>query len=475
MDLAAGRPQTHSMQSTFGLDDVKGWSGQPLVRDSVRMPGYRGIWYTLGQRFPYGDKYSGGLGTYTACHQPMALYHAASHKTFFTYGGTPAVDRRELTIMVSYFDHATGQVPQPVVVYFDPAVDDAHDNASLQMDREGYLWVFKSGRGKTRPGLIFRSTKPASIDSFTLLDVREFTYPQVRLDDRGGFFMLCTQYTMQSDRGPARKLFWQTSADRRTWSDVSMLAGFEGHYQVSGQHGNKVATFFNWHPGSNVDRRTNLYYAQTTDWGKTWTGADGTPLAPPYTTHDNPALVIDYHAVGRCMYPSDLNFDALGNPILLYIISQKGEPGPPGGPREWTLLHWKNGKWNSRVLTTSDHNYDVGSILVSGKEWRVIGPTEPGPQEHGTGGEVGLWVSPDEGVTWTKEKVATRNSAFNHSYVRRSEGGLDPFAVFWADGNPEQISPSRIYFTDSKASAVRVLPYEMSGDWAVPEVLSAGD
>ena len=28
--------------------------------------GYKGIWFTLGQFSEYGDKYSGGLGTYTA-------------------------------------------------------------------------------------------------------------------------------------------------------------------------------------------------------------------------------------------------------------------------------------------------------------------------------------------------------------------------------------------------------------------------
>jgi len=36
--------------------------------------GYRGIWFTLGQFREYGDKYSGGLGTYTANHVPIAVH-----------------------------------------------------------------------------------------------------------------------------------------------------------------------------------------------------------------------------------------------------------------------------------------------------------------------------------------------------------------------------------------------------------------
>ena len=44
--------------------------------------GYRGIWFTLGQFSEYGDKYSGGLGTYTAKHVPLAVYSKEANKTF---------------------------------------------------------------------------------------------------------------------------------------------------------------------------------------------------------------------------------------------------------------------------------------------------------------------------------------------------------------------------------------------------------
>ncbi|MFW6336252.1 MAG: hypothetical protein ACOC3G_03905 [Phycisphaeraceae bacterium] len=49
--------------------------------------GYRGIWFTLDPFSAYGDKYSGGLGTYTAKHVPMAIHAAEAKKTFFVYGG----------------------------------------------------------------------------------------------------------------------------------------------------------------------------------------------------------------------------------------------------------------------------------------------------------------------------------------------------------------------------------------------------
>ena len=172
--------------------------------------GYRGIWYALGFKFEYGDKYSGGLGTYTSNHQPMAEYAPAVNKTFFTYGGTPSPDKRELAIMVSYYDHARGVVPRPVTLYFDPKVNDPHDNACLRIGEDGRIWVFKSGRNWARPGLIFRSLKPYDLSAFERVAEQEFTYPQVWNGADGGWFMLFTKYFDGTKNGPERKLFWKT-------------------------------------------------------------------------------------------------------------------------------------------------------------------------------------------------------------------------------------------------------------------------
>jgi hypothetical protein len=141
--------------------------------------GYRGIWFTLGQVQEFGDKYSGGLGTYTANHVPIAIYAKAVNKTFFVYGGSKG-GKRYLLNLISYYDHALGTVPRPVFLHDKGCVDDPHDNASLSLDPEGYLWVFISGRARSRPGFIYRSAKPYDITRFDLVSQREITYPQPR-------------------------------------------------------------------------------------------------------------------------------------------------------------------------------------------------------------------------------------------------------------------------------------------------------
>ena len=433
----------------------------PPVR---RIAGYRGIWFDLGQRSEYGSKYSGGLGTYTAKHHPLAVYAPEVEKTFFVYGGTTERDARHLLAMVAYFDHRTGQVPRPVVVHDKEGVNDPHDNPSIQLDDEGHIWVFVSGRGRGRPGFKYRSLAPWSIDGFERISEEEFTYPQPwRLGGRG-FLHLFTRYTA------GRELYWNTSdASGRDWTDPQKLAAMGGHYQVSNERDGQVITAFNMHPGGNVDRRTNLYFVQTHDGGATWRTAAGAPVQTPLTDPRGPALVRDYQSEGRLVYVKDIGFDADGRPVVLYLTSAHHQPGPGGDPRVWTLAHWTGAGWEFREITRSTHNYDMGSLYIeSDGRWRVIAPTEPGPQRHGAGGEMALWLSDDAGRTWAKGRDITADSPRNHGYARRPVGAHPDFYAFWADGDPDQISESVLYFTNQAGDQVWRLPYEMEGDFAAP-------
>ncbi len=453
-----------------------------------RVPGYRGIWFTLGQYFgigengapyspdsktplfPYGDKYSGGLGTYTAKHTPLAVYSAEAQKTFFVYGGTTSADERYLLCMVSYYDHRTHTVPQPVVVHDKEGVDDPHDNPSLEIDSQGYLWVFVSGRGQTRPGLLYRSAKPYSIDLFELIREAEVTYPQPHILSEDQQLLLFTKYT------GVRELYWSISPDGKAWAEDQKLASIKkpgdelaGHYQTSAHLGNKTGTFFNRHPNGLVDYRTDLYYLQTEDFGQTWTTVDGQVVSPPVTSIDHPCRVIDYASLGLNVYVKDMGFDAQGHPVMLYLTSPGHQPGPPNDPRVYRIVRWDGQTWHTSEVGPADHNYDTGSLYIEADTWSVIYPGATGPQPYQCGGEITKYVSHDQGVTWQLERQITKNSPSNHNYARRPRHAVDPFYAFWADGDPTQLSPSYLYFCDSTGENVWRLPYEMEQPAATPE------
>lgn len=433
---------------------------------AVAVDGYRGIWYSnqaTGDEYRF--KYSGGFATYPQQHVPIAIYSAAANKTFFCYGGSTGKPK-ELACMVSYFDHATGMVPRPSVVIVKHT-DDAHENPTISLDDAGYLWVFCNTHGPANNSFIFRSVRPYSIDEFEQVLRTNFSYSQPWYVPDRGFLFLHTRYI-----DGRRILRWMTSADGRTWSNAKQLAAVaSGHYQISNRCGPRVATAFNYHPThGGLNARTNLYYLETSDMGKTWTNVAGMAVVSPITDKHNAALVFDYEAEHRLVYLKDINFDSTGRPIILYLTSKGYEPGPENGPREWFTARWNGKSWERRAFTTSDHNYDFGSLYVEGDLWRIIAPTEPGPQPFGTGGEMVLWTSRDEGRTWSKFKQLTHGSRFNHTYARRPVDANPQFYALWADGNPLERSGSSLYFTDRDGSHVWRLPAKVTGDMASPEI-----
>ena len=436
---------------------------KPVCR---KADGYRGIWYYCGQYKgnPYRYAYSGGLGTYCAKHRPFAVYAKAAHKTFFCYGGT---DSRNSTLlhMVGCYDHATATVCRPTIL-LDKHTADAHDNPVISMDDKGRIFIFSSAHGAARPAYISVSTKPYAIDEFERVLTRNFSYPQPWFIEGKGFFVPHTLYV-----NGRRLLHQMTSPDGRTWGEPRRLAAIgKGHYQVSASTGTKVGTAFNTHTTRRGGFwRTNLYYMETDDFGHTWRNAAGQMLDLPLTTLDNPALVQDYKAQGFDVYMKHVAFDSAGHPVVLFLTSPGREPGPQYDPRTWRTARWTGTAWDIRDVTTSDHNFDMGTLRIERDDlWRVLAPTQRGPQPYCTGGEVAIWRSTDQGNTWALGKQLTRSSKYNHTYCRQPVNAHPDFYAFWADGDGMKPSPSRLYFCNQAGDRVWMLPPEMAGDTARP-------
>lgn len=433
--------------------------------------GYRGIWYFCnGLDGPLKYKYSGGLGTYCAKHIPMACYSAEAKKTFFCYGGR-SKDSNTLVHMVSYYDHETHCVPRPTVL-LDKQTSDAHDNPVLMLDGEGYVWVFSSAHGTARTAYIHRSSSPFHVDDFECVSEFNYSYPQPWWLEGQGFCFLHTRYVHVHKGHPNRTLQCMTSPDGRTWTEPTCLANIElGHYQISWPRQGVVTTALNMHPGPvGLDSRTNLYCLQSRDFGRTWQSLDGQSPELPLQAKDNPALVLELESKQRNVYLKDLNYDAAGNAVILTVTSGGPHPGPQNDPRVWTLAHWTGDQWRVRTCFESDSNYDTGCLHIEPDgTWRIIAPTDNGPQPWNPGGEMVMWTSGDEGQNWSRTQL-TDSSEYNHTYARRPRNAHDGFYALWADGHGLEESPSRLYFC-TRAGRVFRLPYDMESDQAEPEEL----
>jgi hypothetical protein len=448
---------------------------------NLKDDGYRGIWYmNQPTKDKYKYKYSGGLGTYCDYHSPLAVYCPEAKKTFFCFGGTSPDNYRKLRHMVSYYDHDTGTVPRPTFL-LDKETGDAHDNPVISVDKDGYIWVFSSSHGRSRPSYFHRSVKPYDIEVFQRVhatrreDNREvildnFSYPQFWHDKEHGFVAFFTRYKYPATRTSC----FMTSPDGRKWSEWQRLAAIEeGHYQTSAITQGKIATAMNFHPKSGgLNKRTNLYYLESTDYGKTWHAADGAPLELPLTEVKNPALIRNYQSEKQLAYLKDLVFTADARPIIVYETSGGHEPGPANDPRVLQLAEWTGKQWDIRPITKTDHNYDSASLyLEDDGTWKIFAPTGAGPQPYCTGGEMVMWTSSDKGKIWAASKQLTKNSQQNHTYARRPVNAQPDFYSFWADGNSHGPSESRLYFA-TKDGAVYSLPAKMTSETAKPELVS---
>ncbi|MBR5626225.1 MAG: hypothetical protein IKW74_01230, partial [Thermoguttaceae bacterium] len=86
---------------------------------------------------------------------------------------------------------------------------------------------------------------------------------------------------------------------------------------------------------------------------------------------------------------------------------------------------------------------------------------------YNTGGEMSLYISKDQGKSWTKERQMTSGSKYNHCFPRRPVNANPEFYAFWADGHGREKSPATLYFSNQNGDVFQ-LPRKMSADWTDP-------
>jgi hypothetical protein len=448
--------------------------------------GFNGIWYSNGNtKDQYVHKYSGGLGTYPQQTAPIAIYKSRVNRTYFLYGGTHPSENA-LKNYISYYDHTSKRLASPRQLRHVGG-NDIHMNATLAIDNQGYLWVFANSHGDGGSGNLYKSPRPFEIDAFDEV----LLPPTVFGNAKGSIKLSYTDPVYVPDHGLMliwnqyhrnRSVWSATSPDGLTWDrshskqlvNVSDEKG-RGSYQMARQNGTKVCVVTDFHPGG-LDHRSNLYYLESSDFGRSWRTVAGSSIDPPLKTATNPALIHDYHAERMMVYMKDLNFDEEGRPVILYLTVSDADgkghlPGPERGERMLHTAQWNGSTWDIRNVFPTDHNYDHGELYIEQNDrWRIIGPYLDGPQKFGTGGEIGVWVSSDRGNSWKQVDQWTSDSEFNHTYARRPLNASPDFYAIWADGHAFQRSASRIYFATMDGHVFR-MPTRLDAPSGEPELI----
>lgn len=440
----------------------------PVGLTVSREDGYKGQWYSPARGRLAGVRLGGGLAFCPTESQPVAIYSAAADKTFFVYAGTSAspqqpTEKEPLRVMVSYFDHKTGTVPRPVVLLDGPA--DAYGCPALALDATGRLYVFAGFLGTDVPGQVLRSTKPYDISGWDKVTDMEFRNPQVWAVPGQGFMLLHTRVVNEQPR-----VFFSISPDGLAWSKPVQLTTLGlGDSCISGQSRNKVGIALTYQPeGIASDDRTNLYYLETSDLGKTWQGFPRRAVGVPLTEVRNPALVNDYGTQWR-VFLRGLTFSQMGNPTVLYIARHTSKAMASQSSRLWTLSRWASRDWETAVTLYSDSDFDGGDMAMDRLTWYMTVPTIAGPQPNAAGGDLVRWKSQDGGRSWYPLRL-THDCTLNQNWPRHPVEASPGLDFIWADGNPRKPSGSRIYFADRPGNTY-VLPATMKDEVSKPELL----
>ena len=126
-----------------------------------------------------------------------------------------------------------------------------------------------------------------------------------------------------------------------------------------------------------------------------------------------------------------------------------------------------------RPFTTSDNNYDHGSLYIEPDgTWRVIAPTEPGPQPYNPGGEMVMWTSRDRGQTWKKVEAAhPRQPAQPHLRPPPAQRAPGLLRVLGRRQRARAVGVLPLLHQPATAITSGDCPRRWTGEFAKPEII----
>lgn len=400
--------------------------------------------------------YSGAAATYSAKHGPIAV--ATDNYVYFVFSGPAMLDNSKLvattdaggeTSTTSFFQRADGKsnalgvylgrynrqtnkVSSPLLLHVKHT-DDPHDNAIINKDAAGNIFVLISGRSAKRSALLFmvenpdsqiefrgeylliRDITPDNLDyqslaltNFNAPKRAPITYPQL-ISQADGFRLI---YNLYCYGGPdlkcsggtrqlwSAKLNYASGDAKASLTEVRPLAGYGGHYAIAkgSADGQDIAIVFNAHFNGKVSDRTNLYLLLSDDGGQSWQYLDQSgnrlsaeTLLPVQSAQAlNKLAVRSFHYPGQAVYHrvyvKDLMLEGRkGNltPIALYVVSSGNESYRPLQNGQFRLMasYLSESGWRHLTLTDQlDHNFSTGALTrLDDRRYRVFFPaTQPG-------------------------------------------------------------------------------------------------
>lgn len=379
------------------------------------------IWYENA------GEYHGASGTYPQYQNAQLIADPTAQKTWLCYGN------QDTHAYATYLDWSTGEWAEPVDLGVQGG--DAHGNPSMILTSDGYL-IFSFASHATT-ATVKRTTNTRDLSSLTTGGtIATHSYGQWYEINAGTVIHL---YRATGQNGLSKRT---TTDHGDTWSSETVIVDLTGahwFYVVTCASASVIHAFGTiYDPAPGTETRQHIYYLKSDDGTATWKKSDGSsytlPIAAPEKIYDT---VTDESQIHACAVDSE------GNPYLLF--SQ-------GTGNSWTLklLKLKSGVWTAYTITTHDHQWDIGTLLIySDSDFRVIFPSTAA-QSNDDGGNLKTYRSTDAGETWSEYLVLTSNETWSYNFVKAVRGHTSHCRAICSFGN------SNIAATTAEKSASRL-------------------
>lgn len=417
------------------------------TNDKITPNKYVGIWFE--QLFENGtSKYSGGMATYSEKHRPIAIYNKTFHKTYFVFGGSNFYSGK-LQVTIGYYDHHLNKFSEPEIVWEKETLD-PHENASISIDNDGFIYVFANAHGNRGEARVFKSVVPGEIYQFETIypylsetgeSLSQFSYLQVWYDKVHGFLGVFTRYGF----GTKRTLCFARSLDGRNWVDFKVLSTInEGSYHISTYQNNILYVAFDQHPpnenGPGIDSRSNLYLIYSSDQGKSWSSFESEEnITSPINKIDNNALVFDTHTSNFNLHLKDIITDKFNRPVVLFSENERTT-----NVCNWYLAEWSGGFRKKHLIGITDHPFDMGAMSRNQDELTIL--CSMGFESGDCGGnlrkiELDLTNYRITGIREYEQKFS--------NYQKAVVNGLPDFEFFWCTGDPNGYSEVPLFYMNN--------------------------
>jgi hypothetical protein len=393
---------------------------------------------------------------------PVAIYSEIAKQTFIIYQTKVPSDNYKANT-VSY-DHNTNNFSGPIEINGTGLSSDAHGAPSITISPDGYLYAFYGTHGDTIQHYK-KSSNPYDISSWSeeqtiLTNKKGFTYPQVFfIDDTLHMFFRQGGSDVDNFSYMYYRTISHTKFDGVEWTEpvpLTDFSDFSDQKTVSGMYhvtyvnptDNTIHIAYNWFQSASATRY-HLYYMKSTDNGKTWTEADGTPLTMPVDEYSSEKIV-DSGSEFCNVCLGDIHTTPAGFPLILFNLATV-----------FKLARWNGSIWILTDIVAVDHNFDYGTLVIdSESQYRAyitVGEDR--------GGAIMEYLTTDSGVTWQYQKTIVNGSAAAPMNVYKSSSDKELELVFCGG----EASKHAVGAWGSNATYTSTITKRHLGEWEIYE------